>query len=108
MAQPDSTPPPPFDFGSGDAFDDVRHSIPIRLLAPAAKGPAHLGLDAPVVAAVLALCSVNPRGTPLPLTTIIHFMPLPAASPPLLGGGEAAISKAFLPLQTALQVEHRL
>ena len=45
------TPPPPFEFGSGDAFDDVRDCIPVRLLALASKGPSHLGLDAPVVAA---------------------------------------------------------
>ena len=55
MTSPDPTPPlpppPPFDFGSGDTFDDVRDCIPIRLLALAAKGPVHLGLDAPVVTA---------------------------------------------------------
>ncbi len=55
MTSPDPTPPlpppPPFDFGNGDAFDDVRDCIPIRLLALAAKGPVHLGLDAPVVTA---------------------------------------------------------
>jgi hypothetical protein len=44
------TPPPPFVFGSGDSFADVRDCIPPRLLALAAKGPALLGLDTPVVA----------------------------------------------------------
>lgn len=44
------TPPPPFEFGSGDSFADVRDCIPPRLLALAAKGPALLGLDSPVVA----------------------------------------------------------
>ncbi|MBN8422384.1 MAG: hypothetical protein J0L73_25950 [Verrucomicrobia bacterium] len=45
------TPPPPFVFGSGDIVADVRDCIPPRLLALAAKGPALLGLDTPVVAA---------------------------------------------------------
>ena len=52
MINPNPTPPPtppPFEFGSGDAFDDVRDCIPTRLLALAAKGPVILGLDAPVV-----------------------------------------------------------
>lgn len=44
------TPPPPFVFGSGDSFADVRDCIPPRLIALAAKGPALLGLDTPVVA----------------------------------------------------------
>jgi hypothetical protein len=44
------TPPTPFVFGSGDSFADVRDCIPPRLLALAAKGPALLGLDTPVVA----------------------------------------------------------
>lgn len=55
MVRPVSTPAapplPPFEFGSGDAFDDVRDCIPSRLLALAAKGRVHLGLDAPVVTA---------------------------------------------------------
>jgi hypothetical protein len=42
--------PPPFEFGSGDIFADVRDCIPPRLLGLAAKGPALLGLDTPVVA----------------------------------------------------------
>jgi hypothetical protein len=44
------TPPPPFVFGSGDSFADVRDCIPPRLIALAAKGPALLGLDTPAVA----------------------------------------------------------
>lgn len=55
MAPPNPTPAspqmPPFNFGSGDVFEDVRDCIPGRLLALAAAGPTHLGLDAPVVAA---------------------------------------------------------
>ncbi|MCF7787155.1 MAG: hypothetical protein K9N47_13595 [Prosthecobacter sp.] len=43
------TPPPPFEFGSGDSFEEVCDCIPPRLLALAAKGPALLGLDTPVV-----------------------------------------------------------
>jgi len=46
------TPPPPFEFGSRDSFADVRDCIPPRLLALAAKGPALLGLDTPVVVVV--------------------------------------------------------
>jgi hypothetical protein len=48
--QPPMSPPPPFEFGTGDTFADVRDCIPSRLLALAAKGPALLGLEAPVVA----------------------------------------------------------
>ena len=44
------TPPLQFEFGTGDAFADVRDCIPSRLLALADKGSALLGLDAPVVA----------------------------------------------------------
>lgn len=44
------TPPPPFAFGSGDSFDEVRDCLPPRLLALAAKGPALLSLESPVVA----------------------------------------------------------
>ncbi len=44
------TPPTPFEFGCGDSFADVRDCIPPRLIALAAKGPALLGLDTPVVA----------------------------------------------------------
>ncbi len=44
--------PPPFEFGSGDAFADVRDCIPRRLLALAAKGPALLGLDTSVVTVI--------------------------------------------------------
>lgn len=44
------TPPPPFVFGSGDTFADVRDCIPARLLALAAKSAALLGIDSSVVA----------------------------------------------------------
>ncbi len=47
-----STPLPSFTFGSNDTFDDVRDCLPSRLLALAAKGPALLGIQAPVVSAV--------------------------------------------------------
>ena len=47
-----TTPLPSFTFGSNDTFDDVRDCLPPRLLALAAKAPALLGLQAPVVSAV--------------------------------------------------------
>lgn len=43
---------PSFSFGSNETFDDVRDCLPPRLLALAAKAPALLGLQAPVVSAV--------------------------------------------------------
>jgi hypothetical protein len=47
-----SAPLPPFVFGTADDFNDVRYCVPRTLMSLAAKGPALLGLESRVVAAV--------------------------------------------------------